>query len=173
LGRLSGGPFYSLRKLNIGEVHMSDFGKATHADAELILKLYELRRESVMRQARNFIAGYNPQSADEIVTLINSFGSDENAYFRQVTSFWEMAAALVTNGALHEGLFLDTCGELIFVFAKFQPFLAEVREKLGNPGFLAKAEEIINHTATAQARLQAMLARQKKMAERRAQAAKN
>jgi hypothetical protein len=151
---------------------MSDFGKATHADAELILKLYDLRREPVMRQARNFIAGFNPQSADDILNLINSFGTDENAYFRQVTTFWEMAAALVTNGALHEGLFLDTCGELFFVFAKIQPFLAEVREKLGNPGLLSKSEHIATHTEIAQRKLQAMMARQKGMAERRAQAAR-
>ncbi len=151
---------------------MSDFGKATHADAELILKLYDLRREPVMRQARSFIAGFNPQSAEDILNLVNSFGTDENAYFRQVTTFWEMAAALVTNGALHEGLFLDTCGELFFVFAKIQPFLAEVREKLGNPGFLSKSEQIVTHTEVAQRKLQAMLSRQKSMAERRAQAAR-
>jgi hypothetical protein len=151
---------------------MSDFGKATHADAELVLKLYELRREPVMREARNFIANFNPQTADEIVNLIGAFGSEENAYFRQVVTFWEMAAALVTNGALHEGLFLDTCQELFFVFAKFQPFLAEVREKLNNPGFMGKAEYIATHTEAAQRKLQAMLARQKNQAERRAQAAR-
>ncbi|HEY3927841.1 MAG TPA: hypothetical protein VGL89_05680 [Candidatus Koribacter sp.] len=151
---------------------MSDFGKATHADAELVLKLYDLRRESVMRQARNFIAGFNPQSADEIVALVNNFSSPDNAYFRQVTSFWEMASALVLHGALHEGLFLDAAGELIFVYAKFAPFLEEVRAKLEMPGFLGKCEEVINHTDLAKGRLDAMLARQKKMAERRAQAAR-
>jgi hypothetical protein len=152
---------------------MSDFGKATHHDAELVLKLYDLRRESVMRKARAFIAGFNPQSADDVVKLVNSFGTEENAYFRQVLTFWEMAAALVTNGALHEGLFLDTCQELFFVFAKFQPFLAEIREKLGNPGFMGKTEHIATHTDVAQRKLEAMLARQKNMAQRRAEAARN
>lgn len=151
---------------------MSDFGKATHADAELVLKLYELRRESVMREARKFIGGFNPQSADEIIALINA-QSQENAYFRQVTSFWEMAAALVLHGALHEGLFLDTCGELFFVYAKFHPFVAEVRERQGNPNFLANAEKLINHTDIAQQKLQGFIARLKKMAERRAQAARS
>src|SRR5581483_3950410 len=125
---------------------MPDFGKATHADAELVLKLYDLRRESVMREARNFIAGFNPQSADEIVALVNVSGTKENAYFRQVTSFWEMAATLVLHGTLNEGLFLDVAGELFFIYAKFAPFLEEVRAKLEMPGFLAKSEEIINHT---------------------------
>jgi hypothetical protein len=151
---------------------MVDFGKATHDDAELILKLYDLRREPVMRQARSFIAGFNPQSADDVVQLINASGTPENAYFRQATSFWEMAASLVLRGALHEGLFLDNAGEMFFIFAKFAPFLAEVREKINQPMFLAKSDAVINHTSDAQERLAATLARMKKMAERRAQAAR-
>jgi hypothetical protein len=152
-------------------MQMSDFGKATHADAELVLKLYELRREDVMREARKFIAGFNPQSADDIVNLIQS-STQENAYFRQVTTFWEMAAALVLHGAMHEGLFLDTCGEMFFVFAKFAPYLSEVRQRIENPAFLANAEKVINHTDIAKGKLQSMITRQKKMAERRAQAAR-
>jgi hypothetical protein len=150
---------------------MSDFGKATHHDAELVLKLYDLRREPVMREARKFIAGFNPQSADDVIALISA-STQENAYFRQVTTFWEMAAALVLNGALHEGIFIDTAGEMFFVFAKFAPFVAEVREKIENPNFLANSEKIITHTELAQAKLAGMMARQKKMAERRAAQAK-
>jgi hypothetical protein len=151
---------------------MTDFGKATHQDAELILKLYDLRRETVMRQARTFIAGFNPQSADEVVQLIHASGTPENAYFRQATSFWEMAASMVLRGALHEGLFLDNAGEMFFIFAKFAPFLSEVREKINQPLFLAKSEAVINHTSDAQERLASTLARMKKMAERRSQAAR-
>ncbi len=148
-----------------------DFGKATHADAELVLRLYDMRREPVMREARKFIGGFNPQSADEIIALIQA-QTPENAYFRQVTSFWEMAAALVHHGAIHEGIFLDTQGEIFFVFAKFAPYLAEVRQKLENPNFLAQTEKLINHTETAQNKLAAFAERLKKMAARRAQAAK-
>lgn len=151
---------------------MTDFGKATHQDAELILKLYDLRREAVMREARSFLAGFYPQSADEVVQLINASGTQENAYFRQATSFWEMAASMVLRGALHEGLFLDNAGEMFFIFAKFAPFLGEVRETINQPLFLAKSEAVINHTTEAQERLEATLARMKKMAERRAQAAR-
>lgn len=149
---------------------MVDFGKATHEDAELILKLYDFRRETVMRQARNFIAGFNPQSADDVVQLVSASGTPENAYFRQATSFWEMAASMVLRGALHEGLFLDNAGEMFFIFAKFAPYLAEVRERINQPLFLAKAEAIINHTSEAREQLAATAARMKKMAERRAQA---
>jgi hypothetical protein len=147
---------------------MSDFGKATPVDAELMLKLYDLRRETVMRQARNFIAGFNPQSADEVVAVFQASGTPENAYIRQVISFWEMCASFVLRGALHEGLFIDNGGEMFFVFAKFAPFLAEIREKMGQPQFLSKAEEVINHTEEARERLEATIARQNKMAERRA-----
>ncbi len=150
---------------------MADFGKATHDDAELILKLYDLRRESVMRQARNFLASFQPQSADDVVNVFEGWGTPENAYIRQVTSFWEMASSLVLRGALHEGIFLDNAGELFFIFAKFAPFLAEIREKMEQPAFLAKSEAVINHTSEAQERLAAMIQRQKKMAARRAQAA--
>ncbi len=148
-----------------------DFGKATHADAELVLKLYEMRREPVMRDARKFMGGFNPQSADEIIALIQA-QTPENAYFRQVTSFWEMAAALVYHGTIHEGLFLDTQGEMFFVFAKLAPYLEEVRAKLENPNLMAQTEKLIKHTAIAQEKLAAFTERLKTMAARRAQAAK-
>ena len=147
---------------------MSDFGKATPVDAELILKLYDLRRETVMRQARNFIAGFSPKSADDILAVFHASGTPENAYIRQVTTFWEMAASFVLRGALHEGLFTDNAGELFFVFAKFAPFIDELREKMEQPAFMSKCEEVINHTEEARARLAAMIARQKKLADRAA-----
>lgn len=146
---------------------MADFGKATAADAELILKLYDLRREAVMREARKFFVGFFPQSADDILKIVNAMGTQENAYFRQVVGYWEMAASLVLRGSLHEGLFLDNAGELFFVYAKFAPYIAEIRAELG-PQVLARCEELINRAPEGQQRLTAVMARQKKMAERRA-----
>jgi hypothetical protein len=147
---------------------MADFEKATNGDAELILKLYDFRREPVMREARKFIAMFFPQTADDILNVVNGMGMPENAYLRQVMGYWEMAASLVLRGALHEGLFLDNAGEMIFVFAKFAPFLAELREKMGQPQLLGRCEEVINHTTEGQQRLALMIERQKKMAERAA-----
>lgn len=143
---------------------MAIYSKATPVDADLILKLYELRREPVMRKARAFMTGFTPKSVDEIVKLGNAWGTEENAYFRQVTSFWEMAASFVLHDAIHEQMFLDSAGEMLFIFAKFQPFLAEVRQKLGNPAFLAKSEAVINRSSDARVRLQAMIERQKVIA---------
>ena len=145
---------------------MADFEKATHSDADLILRLYDFRREPVMREARKFIAMFFPQSAEDILKIFQGAATSENAYLRQVIGYWEMAASLVLRGALHEGLFLDNAGEMFFVFSKFAPYLAELREKLGQPQMLARCEEVINHTSEARGRLAIMVERQKKMAER-------
>jgi len=145
---------------------------ATHEDANLILKLYDLRREPVMREARKFIAGLNITSAEQIVALYSDFSTQQNAYLRQATTFWEMAASLVLHGALHEGLFLDNAGELFFIYAKFHPYIPEIREKLKAPAFLANSEKLIHRSADAQERLRSMLERQKLMAQRRAEVQK-
>ena len=63
--------------------------QATQADAELILKLYDLRRETVMREARNFIFGFMPQTIDDVMAIISDFSAKENAYLRQVVGYWE------------------------------------------------------------------------------------
>ncbi len=144
---------------------------ATAADARIILHLYELRRDPAMRDARDFIASdFWPESAEDTLVLARNYPSQENTYLRQVTTYWEMAASLVLRGALHEGLFYDCSGEMYCVFAKFKPFLAEIRKKL--PYFLLNVEAVVTHTEEGRARLQrleARLARRKqKLAQRRA-----
>ena len=121
----------------------SKVSKATPADAELILKLYDLRRESTMREARDYVGlGFWPQSFEEIMAIATAAGSDENRYFRQVLGYWEMAASLVTHGALNADLF-DACeGEMYFVYAKFRPHLEKVRKELGQPQFLQNVQAV-------------------------------
>ena len=109
--------------------------------ADLILKLYDLRREAKMREARNWIFGFNPTSADEIMQTM--MDPDVGAYLRMVTSYWDMAAALVNHGAVDADMFNDTAGEHIMVFAKFEPFLAELREKFESPQAFAHLEKVI------------------------------
>src|SRR5579875_1709234 len=93
---------------------------ATAADAELILKLYDLRREERMRVARNWVVHeFQPRSLDELLVVQRDFGSLHNQYWRQVISYWEMAAAFVLRGALDRELFVDANGENIFLLAKF------------------------------------------------------
>ena len=103
--------------------------------ADLILKLYELRRDPTMREARSWIIGFFPESAAEIMqAMINA---ETSAYYRMVTSYWEMAAALVNHGAIDEEMFNDASGEQVMVFSKIEPFLPELREMMGSPKMLS------------------------------------
>src|SRR5438132_5019252 len=81
--------------------------KPTAEDAQIIMKLYDLRREAEMRKARNWFAGFWPRSAEDVVQVINARGTQENAWFRQATTYWEMAASFVLRGAVSEELFFD------------------------------------------------------------------
>src|SRR5665811_236381 len=96
---------------------------ATYHDAELLLKLYDLRREAVMREARAFCVQFMPQSVDEILEIMRTWGSKEGAFIRQVSGYWEMVASLVKHGALNETLVYENCGEMYLLYAKFKPFL--------------------------------------------------
>ena len=97
-------------------------------DANLILKLYELRREETMRQARNWFFDFNPQSAQDI---INALMGEHSAYYRMVTSYWDMAAALVKHGAISMELFNDTQGEHFAVFAQLEKLIEPARAEYG------------------------------------------
>lgn len=137
--------------------------KATPADAEIVIKLYDLRREKLMRDARNwFLMKFWPKSAEDVVAVATAFGTQENAYFRQVLSYWEMCASLVLQGAVNPELFMDWGGEMMFFYAKFYPILKEVREATKNPNFFAKVEAVINLTNRQETVLQ-LVERQKAM----------
>jgi hypothetical protein len=131
---------------------------ATPADAEIILKLYELRTEAVMRQARAWMVGeFWPKTAEEFFAVAENWQDPHNAWFRQVTSYWETAAALVLHGAVSAELFVDCNGEGFYLLAKFTPLLEAIREK--NPAFMAKTSELINRFSAAAQRYEAMLKR--------------
>lgn len=93
---------------------------ATHADASLILQLYDLRREGVCREARAFFAKWKPISAEELRLVATDGSRQDNAWLRQATSYWEMAFSLVNTGAIDETLFAKNCGEGIFFAVKCQ-----------------------------------------------------
>jgi hypothetical protein len=112
-------------------------------DALVILKLYELRSEALMRQARAwFLNEFNPQSGMDILALMRS-GEKESAFYRMVSSHWEVAAALVNNGGVDEKMFLEANSEHLIVFAKLQPFIAEIRETIGEQDYLAHLEQLV------------------------------
>lgn len=93
---------------------------ATAADADLILKLYDLRREAVCRKAREFFAGWTPADTNEAKTVCGAFGRQDNAFVRQATTYWEMAFSLANTGALDAELFAKNCGEGILFATKCQ-----------------------------------------------------
>ena len=133
--------------------------KATTTDAELILKIYDLRREPEMRKARNWWGNeFWPQSADDIIRIATSFGSPENAWLRQVAGYWDMVASLVMHGALNEELFLEpgNSGELFFIFAKIQPYVQEFREKMNSPEAFVNIERLAMKTEQTRERLSRM-----------------
>jgi len=127
--------------------------QATPADAELILKLYDLRRETVIREARNFIFGFAPQSIDDVMAVLDDFSTKENAYLRQVFGYWNMAASLVLRGALNEDLARDNFTEMLFVYARFEPFLAEIRQRTGMEIFGANMQKFVERSAEARQRV--------------------
>jgi hypothetical protein len=112
-------------------------------DALAILKLYELRSEPLMREARRwFFSEFNPKSGLEILALLQT-GEKESAFYRMVSSHWEVAAALVNNGGIDEAMFLAANSEHLVVFAKLQPFLKEIRETIDEPDYLANLEQLL------------------------------
>lgn len=136
--------------------------KATAADAELILKLYDLRREPEMRKARNWmLVQFWPKDADEFVKVANALGTQENAWLRQVGGYWDMAAAMVLHGVINADLFLEAgvSGEMVFMFAKFQPMLKELREKMNSPTLLGNVERVIKENKAGRERLKIISAR--------------
>ena len=143
-----------------------------HDEADLILKLYELRREATMRAARDwYFREFHPQSGDDIRSAI--FG-EHSAHFRMVTSYWDMAAALVNHGAISIDFFNDANGEQFGVFSKMEPVLEEARTIIG-PGVLANLEKLIDATPDGRARSAAIRERMKgiraELAARQAEAA--
>jgi hypothetical protein len=116
---------------------------AIQDEAALILQLYDLRREATMRTARDWYArDFSPESMAEIE---KTFFSEHSGHLRMVTSYWDMAAAMVNNGAISLKLFNDTNGEHFLIFAKLEPFLAEIRAAYG-PQFLVNLEKLVDAT---------------------------
>ena len=125
-----------------------------HESATLLLRLYELRREPTMREARNWFAlEFNPSSFDDVVQAVMG---PHSGHYRMVTSYWDMAASFVLNGAIDEQMFNDANGEQVGVFAKVEPYLTDYRARVGNPKYLSQLEQIVLRRSGAKEQLAAM-----------------
>ncbi len=114
-------------------------GKAK--SAELLIQLYDLRREATMREARKWIGTFNPKSAEDVAKTM--MDPDVGGYFRMVISYWDMAASFVNHGAIDAKMFDDANGEHLFVYCKLRPFLPAMREMFGMDEWLANLEKVI------------------------------
>lgn len=120
--------------------------------AQLNLKLFDLRREPVLRQARLwFLMEFNPESIEEVLTEVRG---ERNAWFRMVTGYWDMAASMVTSGAIDGDAFRAAHGEIFGTFSKIYPFLDEFRKTCGEPGFCEHMEAVVLGAADGRAILE-------------------
>jgi hypothetical protein len=130
---------------------------ATAADAELVLKLYELRREETLRAARRFLVfDFQPKNLEELRAVSRDPKAPKNVYWRQAISFWEMAASLVLRGALDADLFLDSSVEGIRLYAKFHHFHAETEKQSRKP-FMVQTASLIERYPAAKALYEGMV----------------
>jgi hypothetical protein len=109
--------------------------------AQLNLQLFDLRREPVLREARAwFVREFNPEDFAEFTRLVRS---ERNASFRMVAGYWDMAASLVTTGAIDGDAFRSAHGEIFATFCKIHPYLAELREAACEPDFCKHMEAVV------------------------------
>lgn len=129
-------------------------------EAGLILKLYDLRREEVMRKAREwYFREFDPHS---LADFTDAFFSEHSGHLRMVLTYWDMAAALVNSGAISLELFNETNAEHLSVFSKLEPFLAELRSAYA-PQFAANLEKLVDATPHGRERVSAMRERMKEI----------
>jgi hypothetical protein len=132
---------------------------ATTADAEVVMRLYDLRREESLRKARHFMLfDFNPKTLEELRAVSRDPTAKENVYWRQTLSYWEMAASFVLQGAVDPDLFLDSNGEGIVLYSKFHHFHAESERESGNR-FMRQTATLIEKYPQAKSMHEAMLKR--------------
>jgi len=143
--------------------------RPTPQQVELILRLYELRRETVMREARSFVGGsFLPKSDEDLISIIAK-GGKETGFVLQVYGYWDMVSAFVLHGMLSEPLLYDTCQEMYFQFAKIYPYLKDFRQKMNLPEWMQNLEQVATGSSRGRKRLAAMRASLDSMAQLRAE----
>ena len=135
--------------------------------AELIMKLYDLRREEVMREARSWFFTFNPESIEDIR---RAGMGEHSAFYRMVTTYWDMACSFVNHGAIDAEMFNDANGEHVLVYTKLQPFLEQLRATV-SPLYMQHLEKAVLAMPDAEARITRMRETLRRFAQTRAEAA--
>ncbi len=126
--------------------------KPDHRDADLVLKLYELRRESVMRASRSAIVQWLPRSFEDVVAITQP-SHTHNAAWRQVSTYWEMAYGFARHGIVHADLLAENGGEGLILYAKLEPHLPRLRKEV-SPTILENAEWLVRKSPVAKKRME-------------------
>ena len=134
--------------------------------ADLILKLYDLRRETVMREARNWFFTFNPTSIQDFMEVLVG---EHSGHYRMVVSYWDMAASMVNQGAIDEELFNASGGEMVFIYAKIEKFIPELRQVFGTQELLLNMETLVKRLPNIDERIAQMNERMKQFAALREQ----
>jgi hypothetical protein len=134
-----------------------------HHDADLVLRVYDLRREHVLRESRNALNTFWPRSVEEVVGLVKPENS-LNTAFRQVVSYWEMVYGMVHHGIVHGEYFLESNGEGLFLFAKVAPYLDQLRADY-TPTLLRHTEWVATQCEPGKRLYETVLARVRKRME--------
>jgi hypothetical protein len=114
--------------------------KATYDDVNLLLRLYDMRREDRLRQARAWFASKFRAASMEDFQKLCPPGSDENASFRHVTSYWDMVASFINQGVLNEQLFFENTREMLLAYIRIEPILGAVRDAFKDPFYMHNLE---------------------------------
>jgi hypothetical protein len=125
--------------------------KPSHADAHLVLELYELRREAVMRESRSVIAAWLPRSFEDVVA-ITKLDHPHNAAWRQVSSYFEMAYGFARHGIVPADFLAENTGEGLLLYSKLEPHLKAFRKQL-SPTAFRNAEWLVKKSPVAQQRV--------------------
>jgi len=134
-----------------------------HHDAELVLRLYELRRDPVMRESRNVMfTQFLPKSYDDVKAVATNNANPLNAAYRQTTTYWEMAYGMAKHGIIHTDFLMESAGEGINIFVKVHPWLEKLRAEMNRPVFL-NTEWVVNNSAVAKATFARMTAAVEKL----------
>lgn len=143
-----------------------------HHDAEIVMRLYDLRREAVMRESRDaLMTGFWPRAYEDVVAITKR-EHELNRAFRQVGTYWEMVYGMVKHGVVNPEYFLETNGEGFFLLAKLQPYLEQYRRDI-NPLAFQNADWVATQSAPGRAIYGVIQARVKKLGEARLAAGKN
>lgn len=135
--------------------------KPDHHDADLVLKLYDLRREAVMRQSRDAMGRFLPRSFQDVIALTKP-DHPQNAAWRQVTSYFEMAYSFARHGVVNPDFLAENCAEGLYLFAKIHPYVAQFRKEYSPTAFV-NAEWLLTNSSMARQRFELFQKRVAKM----------